>query len=122
MRDAFRSLSSEQDYRYWFDPFWVRAEPYRVTVKRGQSAEIQLHVRNFQSGPQKHQIAIQTPPGLVAETPGLQGQLEGASRKAFAVRLRATPDAEPGVRLIAFDVTLDGRRFGQRFDCIIEVQ
>lgn len=49
MRDAFRELSSEKDYRYWFDPFWVRAEPYRVTVKRRASAEIQLHVRNFNS-------------------------------------------------------------------------
>jgi glyoxylase-like metal-dependent hydrolase (beta-lactamase superfamily II) len=30
MRDAFRTLSPEREYRYWFDPFWVRAEPYRV--------------------------------------------------------------------------------------------
>jgi hypothetical protein len=40
MRDAFRALSAEGDYRYGYDPFWVRAEPYRVTVRSGDFAEV----------------------------------------------------------------------------------
>jgi hypothetical protein len=35
MRDAFRALSPDDDYRYWFDPFWVRVEPYRVKLTPG---------------------------------------------------------------------------------------
>jgi hypothetical protein len=122
MRDAFRALSSEKDYRYWFDPFWVRAEPYRMKVKRGESVEIRLHVRNFNSRPQKHRIEVRSPPGVVAETPLLEGKLAKSSRVAFPVRLRATPDVAAGVHLVAFDVTLDGRRFGERFDCIVQIE
>jgi glyoxylase-like metal-dependent hydrolase (beta-lactamase superfamily II) len=122
MRDAFRELSSEKDYRYWFDPFWVRAEPYRVTVKRGESVAIKLHLRNFNSRPQKHRIEVHSPPGLVAETPLLEGKLAKSSRVAVPVRLRATTDAAAGVHLIAFDVTLDGRRFGERFECIVQIE
>jgi hypothetical protein len=33
----------------------------------------------------------------------------------------AAPDAAPGVRLVALDVTLAGRRYGQRFDAIVEI-
>ena len=47
MRDAFRTLSPDPDYRYWFDPFWVRAEPYRLVLRPGQAERINLHVRNF---------------------------------------------------------------------------
>ena len=47
MREAFQSLSPEQDYRYWFDPFWLRAEPYRVTLRSGESVDVSLHLRNF---------------------------------------------------------------------------
>lgn len=121
MRDAFQNLSSEADYRYGFDPFWVRAEPYRVRVRRGDSVEISLHVRNFLPRPQTHQIAVRTPPGLMALTPRLDGRLAEASRGVFPVRVQVKADAEPGVRLVAFDVTVDGRRYGERFDCVVEV-
>src|SRR2546425_7044635 len=119
MRDGFRALSSEKDYRYWFDPFGVRAEPYRVSVRRGESTEIQLHVRNFNSRMQTHHIEIHTPPGLSAEIPLVEGKLSKNSGAAFPIRLRATTDAQTGVHIVAFDVTLDGRRFGERFDCIV---
>jgi hypothetical protein len=35
---------------------------------------------------------------------------------------RATPDAAAGVHLIAFDVTLDLRQFGERFHCIVQIE
>lgn len=122
MRDAFQELSSEKDYRHGFDPFWVRAEPYRVSVRRGGSAEIQLHARNFGPRRQWHRIEVHTPPGLIPGKARLEGSLAARSRAAFPVALRAAADAELGVRLVAFDVTLDGRRYGERFDCIVQVQ
>jgi hypothetical protein len=122
MRDAFRSLSSDKDYRYWFDPFWVRAEPYRVSLHPGESAEVSLHLRNFRRGTQRHRIAMHPPAGLIAEPSVLEGKLEGTSRRVFLFRLKAAPDARAGVRILAFDVTLDGQRYGERFDLIIGVQ
>ena len=122
MRDAFRELSSEKDYRYWFDPFWVRAEPYRVRLKRGDSATIQLHVRNFNARAQSHRIEIHTPKGLSSDLPRLEGKLVKTSRASFPIRLHADTAAEPGVHLVAFDVTLDKTQFGERFDCIVQVE
>jgi hypothetical protein len=121
MRDAFRALSSERDYRYWFDPFWVRAEPYRVSVRPGHSAKIQLHLRNFKRGRQLHRIEIHTPPGIIAEPGMLEGRLASGAIESFPVVFKALPEATPGLRLVAFDVTLDGHRYGERFDAIINV-
>jgi hypothetical protein len=51
----------------------------------------------------------------------LEGTLAAESRQSFPIRLQASADAGPGVRLVAFDVTLDGRRYGERFDMIVNV-
>jgi hypothetical protein len=121
MRDAFRELSPEKDYRYWFDPFWIRAEPYRVTVRAGEGAEVTLHVRNFDRSRREQRIEIHTPPGLMAEPGLIASLLSGNSRQAFPARLRAAPKVVPGRHLVALDVTWDGRRLGQRFDLIVDV-
>ena len=121
MRDVFRELSSEKDYRYWFDPFWVRAEPYRATLKPDKTTEFQLEVRNFQGTRQKHRIEIHTPAGVRADPSFLEGAIAAESRRSFPIRLHASPEARAGVQLIAFDITLDGRRYGERFDMIVDV-
>ena len=122
MRDAFRTLTSEKDYRYWFDPFWVRSEPYRSTVRLGETVELKLEVRNFHSRVQTHHIEIHTPPGLTVEPRVLDGRLAAEARGKFAFRITAAPGAKPGVQLIAFDITRDGIRQGELFDAILEVQ
>jgi glyoxylase-like metal-dependent hydrolase (beta-lactamase superfamily II) len=122
MRNAFRELSPDPDYRYGFDPFWVHAEPYRVSVRRGESVDVLLSVRNFRSGKQSHQIAIHTPPGVSAEPPVLNGTVAAGSREAFPIRLKAAPDTPDGVKIVALDVTLDGHRYGEWFDFILNVE
>ena len=114
MRDAFREVLA--DYPYDFDPFWVRAEPYRVKIKRGEAAEVDVHIRNFRSRPQKHRIEIV---GLPSDPPVLEGELPAETRRPSKILLRA--DAEPGVRIVSFDITMDGRRYGQLFDLIVEI-
>ena len=122
MRDGFQSLSTDPDYRYWFDPFWVRAQPYRVSLARGKSAEVAVQVRNFRRRGQSHHIEIHAPPGLSAEPPVLEGNLGHETRQEFPLRVTASPDAEPGVHIVAFDITLDGHRYGEWFDFIVNVQ
>ena len=121
MRDAFKDLIAEDDYRYGYDPFWVRLEPYRVKLKPGEAVEVQLHVRNFRSRRQEHRIAFDLPEGLSLDRAQVSGELPGESRGAWKLLLRAAPDAAPGVRILGLDVTLDGRRYGQLFDAVVEV-
>jgi uncharacterized membrane protein len=122
MRDAFRDLSSERDYRYWFDPFWVRAQPYRVSLKSGGSGGIELHLRNFNQKASRYEIKVDAPLGISAEKSSFAIRLAKDSKATFPIQLRSNPDAEPGVHVVAFDVTVDGRRFGERFDCIVNVE
>ncbi len=122
MRDAFQALSWEKDYRYWFDPFWLRAEPYRVAIRPGETVEVNLHLRNFLRHAQSHRIDIHSPPGFVVEPTVLQGRLAGQSREAFPIRIIASKEASPGLQMVSFDVTLAGRKYGQRFDMLLGLE
>ncbi|MCY3021980.1 MAG: MBL fold metallo-hydrolase [Planctomycetota bacterium] len=121
LRDAFRGLSTFDDYRYMYDPFWVRAEPYRLTVAPGQSADFTLHVRNFRKRQQQHRIVIHAPDGLSAEPALLEGTVEREATLKVPLRLKAADSAPAGVHIVAFDVTLDGQRYGEWFDVIVNV-
>jgi hypothetical protein len=121
MRDAFCDLSSESDYRWWFDPFWVRAQPYRLSLSPGESAQLDLHVRNFDQHPANFRVNLVLPPDLAADNPALKVQLAGQSRNILPLRLHCARDAHPGVHLVGFDVAVGKRRFGERFDCIINI-
>lgn len=122
IRDAYKGLLAEDDYRYGYDPFWVRAQPYRVKIKAGGSAEIEVHVRNFRPRVQTHHVEFHAPPGLSAEPARLDGDLEAETRRPYKVVLRAAADAKPGVQIVAMDATLDGRRYGEWFDVVVDVQ
>ena len=65
---------------------------------------------------------IHSAPGLVAEPAVLEGELAGTSREAFPLRVRATTEANNGTHLVVFDVTLDGKRYGEWFDLIVGVK
>jgi glyoxylase-like metal-dependent hydrolase (beta-lactamase superfamily II) len=121
MREAFRALSPDDDYRYWFDPYWVRAEPYRVRMKPGETRSVGISVRNFRPVRQIHRIELHAPPGVRVEPAILEGELAGEFRRSFPVRVTAGPDVAPGVHLIGLDVTLDSRRYGQWFDLVVGV-
>jgi hypothetical protein len=121
MRDAFRALSPDEDYRYWFDPFWVRGEPYRTALAPGADAEVRVWVRNFRPIWQRHRVELHAPPGLRIEPSVIEGELAGSARRAFPVRVTALDTATAGVHLIGLDVTLDGRRYGQLFDFVVGI-
>jgi glyoxylase-like metal-dependent hydrolase (beta-lactamase superfamily II) len=122
IRDVYGSLSAEEDYRYMFDPYWVRAEPYRVFVTAGQPAEATLHVRNFLSRPQVHRVEVHVPRGITVEPSVLETSLGPALSDQFPVRISVASELKPGVYLVALDATLDGKRYGEWFDMIVCVR
>ena len=122
MRDAFQGLSADDAYPYMFDPFWVHAEPYRVALSRGESVDVTLRVRNFQKTTQTHRIELHTPPGIIARPSILDGEIPGAARQSFPIRIEAAGDAAEGVHIVALDITIDGRRLGEWFDFVVGVR
>ncbi len=121
MRDAFKSLSSEPEYRWWFDPFWVRAEPHRVKVKQGESVEVTVNVRNFEARSVDFSIAPHAPPGLQAGPQVWKQSVAGQTVTKFTLKVSADATTQPGIRHVAFDITRGGKRLGELFDCIVEV-
>jgi glyoxylase-like metal-dependent hydrolase (beta-lactamase superfamily II) len=118
LRDAFQSLSVEDDYRYMFDPYWVQALPYRVVVKPGSTAEFTIFVRNYRNREQTHRISIHPPAGLAVEPAMLEGRRSSEGMTRHVVKLRAEPSARAGLHLVALDITRDGTRHGELFDFI----
>lgn len=121
LRAAFTALSVEDDYRYMFDPYWVQPMPYRVSVQAGEAAEFTVLVRNYRNREQTHRIALHVPAGFTAEPAVLEGRRAGEGITSHQVKIRAAANAEAGLHLIAFDITRDGVRHGELFDCIVWV-
>jgi len=121
LRSAFQALSTDADYRYMFDPYWVRAESYRTTIRPGETADIALLVRNFRERPQSHRIMLHAPPGITAAPGKLEGEVAAESTGRFPLKLSVDRGMKEGVYLVAFDITLDGQRHGELFDMIVQV-
>jgi len=122
IRDVYRELSAEEDNRYMFDPYWVRPYPCRVKLSAGAAATVTLHVQNFLARPQRYRIAIHLPEGVVAEPATIEGTTPAESIVPVPLKLTAVAGVKPGVRIVALDATLDGKRYGEWFDFILAVQ
>lgn len=122
LREAFRTLSTEEDYRYWFDPFWVRAEPYRVFVKPGETRDFNVTLRNFLDRPQKYVVELHAPPGIKIEPARIETKIAAESVASIPAKLTAMKDAKVGVNIVAFDITRDGQRYGELLDFVAIVE
>jgi len=122
IRDAYRDLSAEDDYRTMFDPYWVRADPHRVTLVRGGEAEVTLVVRNFLTRPQHYRIAVHAPEGIAARPGVLEGTVPPAASVRAGVRLKAAAGAKQGAQIVALDTTIDGKRYGEWFEFLVGVR
>ncbi|MEQ8787637.1 MAG: MBL fold metallo-hydrolase [Pirellulaceae bacterium] len=119
----YRGLLPDEDYEYLFDPYWVSAYPYRVDLSQRDSQTVTVTVRNFRNAPQRHRVALKPPPGVTATPAVLEGTVEAESREAYEVQLRVDRSTVPaGVQIVPFDITLDGRRYGEMFDFLIKAR
>jgi len=53
----------------------------------------------------------------------LEGAIAPKSRQRYSVKLTVNRSAVPsGVQLVPFDITLDGKRYGELFDFLIRAK
>jgi glyoxylase-like metal-dependent hydrolase (beta-lactamase superfamily II) len=122
LRAALADLTSERDYRLWFDPYWVRIHPYRVPLARGGRAEAVLAARNLLAEPTVYEIRIVCPPGVCVDPEAATLRLPAGGVDTLPLVFSAAADAPPGLALAALDITHDGVRRGQLFDVILALE
>ena len=88
----------------------------------GETVEVTVNVRNFEAKPMAFDIQPHAPLGLQVKSGRWTSTVPAQSRTQFTLRLAAVPDATPGIRHVAFDITRGGKRLGELFDCIVEVR
>lgn len=119
----YKDLLPDPNYEYQFDPFWVSAYPYRVDLERQKTREVTITIRNHRDRPQQHHVALHLPPGVTAEPAVLEGSVPAKSRRAYKVLLTADPaKVAEGVQMVPFDITLDGQKYGERFDFLLQAK
>ena len=119
----YRGLLPDTNYEYLFDPYWVSAYPYRVDFSQNDTQQVTVTVRNFRETPQRHRIELKLPAGLTAEPAVLEGTIERKSRQSYPVKLTVNRGAViSGVQIVPFDITLDGKRYGELFDFLIRAK
>lgn len=117
----YRALLPDECYQYRFDPYWVSAYPYRVELSDEQIQTIEITIRNFRSHTQRHRIVLEPPPGVEIEPRVLEGEVAAGSRQRYPIAIRRVGGAMDGVGLVALDITLDERRYGQWFDFLVHL-
>jgi glyoxylase-like metal-dependent hydrolase (beta-lactamase superfamily II) len=121
LRAALIDLSSDSDYRPWFDPYAVRVHPYRVRIAPGGRAAAHLVVRNFSDKPATYEVRIVCPVGTTVNPVVAAFRVPPGERKAMPLVFSAAADTPAGLVLAGLDVTDNGRRRGQIFDVILVV-
>jgi glyoxylase-like metal-dependent hydrolase (beta-lactamase superfamily II) len=121
MREAFQELSCETDYRYWYDPYWVQAEPYRTKMKKKETVEINIIIRNFLKKEGIYNFKIHTPAGFEANPNFIDNKIGSNSQFTISMKLSTSSDVNAGNYIIPIDVTRDGKRYGELFDLFVEV-
>jgi glyoxylase-like metal-dependent hydrolase (beta-lactamase superfamily II) len=121
LRAALVDLTTERDYRFWFDPYWARVHPYRVPVARGGRSDATLVARNFLDVPTVFGIRIACPPGLRADPAVATLRVPAGEIKTLPLVFSASAETPVGLTLAALDITQDGVRRGQWFDVILDV-
>lgn len=119
----YQDLLPDEQYEYLYDPYWVSAYPYRVDFSEVATQEVTITVRNFRDTPQQHHIKLKLPAGVTAEPAVLDGTVEPKSRQQYQVRLTVDREKVPdGVQMVPFDITLDGKHYGELFDFLIRAK
>ena len=121
LKEYFEKLSFEKDYRWMYDPYWVRMEPYRVVLGKNNAAEARLMMRNFDSVPISMKVEIVLPEGFKAEPAIISTMVAGESTTSIPIQISCTKETVKGLHLAALDITRKGKRAGQLFDFILWV-
>jgi glyoxylase-like metal-dependent hydrolase (beta-lactamase superfamily II) len=129
MRLALKAVSEYSDYRWMFDPYWVRILPYRCVLTKGQTTTVHLQASNLDGGQHQLRVTLICPAGITAKPDSYEFHLtETSHAETIPIELTCTlekMEASPEVPALSnkhmglIVVTLDGVPRGPLFDFLI---
>ena len=123
MLALYHDMLPDADYEYQYDPYWVSAYPYRVDLSEQHQQQVTVTVRNHRDAAQRHRVVLKLPLGVTAEPAVLEGTVDGKSRQSYPVKLTVDRAKFPkGIQMVTFDITLDGKRYGEMFDFLVRAK
>ena len=102
------------------DLVWIR--PYRSVAAPGTEVALTVGITNH--GPETAEASVvpDGPSGWAFTPASVSVTIPSGETAELAVRVRLPADANPGDRIVlTADLTLRGRRYGQRGECIVDV-
>lgn len=122
MRRALQDLSPFENEKLFFDPCWMRAQPYRSFVKPGEPGKVTLFLRNHSRHTQTFRLIPRLPQGWESSVREWKGEV--ATGLTVSTELEFTPptNVTAGGYLIVFDITFGEKQFGELFDALFFVE
>jgi hypothetical protein len=116
-----RDLLPEEIAGFDAEGFGARIEPYQAYLHRGDWLELEVEVRNPSPSAVQAEVRLVLPAGWGAEPAACQ--LELAPLEGARPHFRVTPPPNLTVRRarLAVDLTIDGRRFGQQAEALVNI-
>jgi glyoxylase-like metal-dependent hydrolase (beta-lactamase superfamily II) len=120
--DLHRALLPLEDFDFGAEGFGARIEPYRSTVREGETLDLEISVRNPFARAETALVRFVVPLGWSAEP--FEQSVELPPHAEATVPFRIAPhDAHPIARArIAADLTVGGVRFGQQAEALVNVE
>jgi glyoxylase-like metal-dependent hydrolase (beta-lactamase superfamily II) len=118
IRDLYQLLSGDEDYRWRYDPYWVRAEPYRVKLEPGKDAQFDLVIRNFEKKPTEFEVYLFGYDIRYMKPLVVRHKVEPESSVRTPITLTsAKPSKEP--QIICLAIKRNGQPLTPLFDMIV---
>jgi hypothetical protein len=120
-RRALKRLSYSPEYEYFIDPYWVNLHPYRTRCRPGDEFRLTLTVVNHARRRRTTQLEVMGPEGWDIAPKRFEAELPARGQIEQEISVRVPKSAEPRRYVFTTDVTLDGERFGELFDGMVDV-
>jgi len=120
-RRALKRLSFFPEYEYFIDPYWVNLHPYRTRCRPGDELALTLTVVNHARCTRAARLEVMGPAGWEIAPKFLEVELPPRAQVERQVVVRVPKTAAPRRYVFTTDVTMDGERFGELFDALVDV-
>ncbi len=122
MRSALQDLSPFENEKLFFDPYWMRAQPYRSYLKAGEKGQLTLFLRNHSEHEQAFHITPRLPEGWQSSLLLWEDQVAGGATLTCELEFTISANATSGSYALTFDIVMGEQLFGELCEALVFVE